>query len=136
MCAERRCLAFDVCLPCSLVDSVASPQSNMGFCVHAAVFLLYGQSNRWRVVERHKDAKTHSLSSSQLATGSKRFSQACPQTCAISDILDFIASFFHPYVFFCLNCVLSRFDPLHTGFVLCFFIQQQSPHREIRPASE
>lgn len=29
------------CLPCSFVDSVASPQSNMGFCVHSAVFPLY-----------------------------------------------------------------------------------------------
>lgn len=28
--------------PCRVVDSVASPQSNMGFCVHSAVFPLYG----------------------------------------------------------------------------------------------
>lgn len=35
------------CLPCRVVscrvvDSVASPQSNMAFCVHAAVLPLYG----------------------------------------------------------------------------------------------
>lgn len=117
---------------CSFVDSVASPQSNMGFCVHSAVFLLYRWSNRWRVVERHKEAKTHSLSSSQLATRSKRFSQACAQTCAVSNILDFISFLFYPYVF-CLGCVLSRFGSVHTVFVYCFFTHN-GPHREISPA--
>lgn len=44
MCAR---LVGSACLPCRVVqcrvvDSVASPQSNMGFCVHSAVFPLYG----------------------------------------------------------------------------------------------
>ena len=95
-------------------DSVASPQSNMGFCVHSAVFLLCGQSNRWRVVERHKEAKTHSLSSSQLATRSKRFSQACAQTCAISDILDFISFLFCPYAFLSGLCTFKIWACAHS----------------------
>lgn len=82
-------------------------------------------------MERHKEAKTHSLSSSQLATRSKRFSQACAQTCAISNILDFISFLFYPYAF-CLGCVLSRFGPVHTVFVYCFF-SHNSPHCEISP---
>lgn len=131
MCTEPGCLAFHPCLRCSFVDSVASPQSNMGFCVHSAVFLLYRWSNRWRLVGRHKEAKTHSLSSSQLATRWKRFSQACAQTCAISNILDFISFLFRPYVF-CLNCVLSRFGTMHTVFVYCFFTDNGS-HRAISP---
>jgi len=35
-------------------DSVASPQSNMGFCVLSAVFLLYRRSNRWRDIKKLK----------------------------------------------------------------------------------
>lgn len=57
-------------------------------------------SNRWRLAERHKDAKTHSLSSSQPAPRSKRFSQACPQTCAISHISGLARLFLSPIRFF------------------------------------
>ena len=40
---DRGCLALP-CLPCSLVDSVASPQSNMGFCVLCCIpFVLLEQ---------------------------------------------------------------------------------------------
>lgn len=40
----RGLLACRVCrvVSCRVVDSVASPQSNMAFCVHAAVLPLYG----------------------------------------------------------------------------------------------
>lgn len=40
-------------------------------------------------MDTHKEAKTHILSSSQLATHPKRFPQACAQTLAISNILHF-----------------------------------------------
>lgn len=39
MFAEPRCPALDL-FAMQFVDSVASPQSNMGFCVRSAVFLL------------------------------------------------------------------------------------------------
>lgn len=129
MCTEPGCLAFDLCLRCSLADSVASPQSNMGFCVLSAVFLLYRWSNRWRVVDRHKEAKTHSLSSSQLATRSKRFSQACAQTCAISNILDFISFLFYPYVFLSELCTFKIWAYAHS-LCLLFLYSQQSPQRD------
>lgn len=85
------------------------------------------QGNRWRLAERHNDAKTHSLSSSQPAPRSKRFSQACPQTFAISHISGLARSFFHPYVPF------FRLSESHTfkvrpccarAFVLRFFIRK------------
>lgn len=75
--------------------------------------LLYSlctwQSNRWRVVERHKEAKTHSLSSSQPAPRSKRFSQACPQTCAISHISGLHRLFLSPIRFSFFSAELCTF---------------------------
>lgn len=69
-------------------------------------------------MERHKEAKTHSLSSSQLASRSKRFSQACSQTCAISGILDFFSFLFYPYAFLSELCAFKIRACAHSLFTV------------------
>lgn len=104
MCAR---LVGSACLPCRVVS--CRVESWIVLPLHKAIWVfvytpLYShctaQSNRWRPAERHKDAKTHSLSSSQPAPRSKRFSQACPQTCAISHISGLARLFLSPIRFF------------------------------------
>lgn len=101
MCASAFCL--DVfAVSCRVESWIVLP-------LHKAIWVFVytlpychctAQSNRWRLAERHKDAKTHSLSSSQPAPRSKRFSQACPQTCAISHISGAVRLFLSPIRFF------------------------------------
>lgn len=42
MCARAAFWLGVFAVSCRVADSVASPQSNMGFCVHSAVLPLYG----------------------------------------------------------------------------------------------
>lgn len=127
MCTEPGMSCFSIRV-CDVVWWIVLPlhKTIWVFVYSLAVFLLYRWSNRWRVVERHKEAKTHSLSSSQPATRSKRFSQACAQTCAISNILDFISFLFYPYVFLSESCTFKIWAYAHS-LCLLFLHSQRSP---------
>lgn len=140
MCAR---LVGSPCLPCRVVSSRV--ESWIVLPLHKAIWLfvytpLYrhctARSNRWRLAERHKDAKTHSLSSSQPAPRSKRFSQACPQTCAISHISGTRSplSFTHTFLFLgALNRTLSKFDPVAPALLFCVSLSANGPPATGRP---